>query len=53
MNYLTRLQRPDVAWPTFGRLSSLRDELDRLFEAPLVEFARGAQLLNSWTPGLG
>jgi HSP20 family protein len=27
-------QRPGLAWPTFGRLASLQDELDRLFEAP-------------------
>ena len=52
MNYLTRWQRPDVAWPTFGRLSNLRDEIDRLFEGPLAEFARGAQLLSGWTPAL-
>ena len=50
MNYLTRWQRPDVAWPTFGKLSTLRDEIDRLFEAPLAEFARGAQLLSGWSP---
>src|SRR5256885_16720202 len=52
MNYLTRWQRPEVAWPTFGRLSNLRDEIDRLFEAPLAEFARGSQLLSGWTPAL-
>jgi len=52
MNYLTRWQRAEVAWPTFGRLSSVRDEIDRLFEAPLAEFARGAQLLSGWTPAL-
>src|ERR1051326_248665 len=52
MNYLTRWQRPNLAWPTFGRLSNLRDELDRLFESPLAEFARGSQLLSGWTPAL-
>ena len=31
-------QRP-VAWPTFGRLSNLQDELDRLFESPLTAWA--------------
>jgi HSP20 family protein len=40
------------AWPTFNRLSSLRDELDRLFEAPLVEFARTSSLLTGWTPAI-
>jgi len=52
MKYLTRWQRPEVGWPTFGRLSSLRDEIDRLFEAPLAEFARGSHLLSGWTPAL-
>src|SRR5580765_7441987 len=52
MKYLTRWQRPEVVWPTFGRLSSLRDEIDRLFEAPLAEFARGTQLPSGWTPAL-
>jgi len=53
MNYLTRWQRPEVAtWPGFGRLSTLRDEIDRLFEAPLAELARSSQLLSGWTPAL-
>jgi HSP20 family protein len=52
MKYLTRWQRPYVAWPTFGRLSSLRDEIERLFEAPLAEFARDSRLLSGWTPDL-
>jgi HSP20 family protein len=30
----------------------LRDELDRLFESPLTEFARGSQLFGGWTPAL-
>ena len=49
---LTRYQRPEVAWPGFGRLSSLRDELDRLFESPWTELARTSQLLSGWTPAL-
>jgi HSP20 family protein len=53
MNYLTRWQRPEVAnWPTFGRLTDLRDEIGRLFEAPLAEFARSSRLLSDWTPAL-
>ena len=31
--------RPSLAWPTFGRLTSLQDELDRLFESPLTGWA--------------
>lgn len=49
---LTRYQRPDLAWAGFGRLSSLRDELDRLFESPWAELTRTSQLLSGWTPAL-
>ena len=49
---LIKYQRPDSVWPTFGRLSSLRDELDRLFESPLAEWTGTSQLLSGWTPAL-
>jgi len=49
---LTRYQRPELAWPGFGRLSSLRDELDRLFDSPWTELGRTSQLLGGWTPAL-
>jgi HSP20 family protein len=49
---LTRYQRPDLGWAGFGRLSSLRDELDRLFESPWTELARTSQLLSGWSPAL-
>lgn len=53
MNSLMRWQRPELAtWSGFGRLNDLRDEIDRLFEAPLAELARGSQLLSGWTPAL-
>ena len=35
-----------VSWPTLGRLTDLRDEIDRFFESPL---ARTSEFL-SWTP---
>ena len=51
--FLTRWQRPEVsAWPTFDRLSNLREELDRLFEAPLSEFNPASPMLSGWTPSL-
>lgn len=51
MNSLTRWQRPGFSvWPTFGPLTSLRDEIDRLFEVPFTEFGRASQLLSGWTP---
>ena len=39
-------------WPGFGRLTDLRDEIDRLFEAPLAELTRTSQILSGWTPAL-
>jgi HSP20 family protein len=51
--YLTRWHRPELSlWPGFGRLSTLGDEIDRLFDAPLAELARSSQLLSGWTPAL-
>ena len=53
MNSLTRWQRPELTgWPGFGRLTDLRDEIDRLFESPLAELARTSHLLSGWTPAL-
>jgi HSP20 family protein len=50
---LTRWQRPELSvWPGFGRLSNLREEIDRLFDAPLAELARTSSLLSGWTPAL-
>jgi len=33
-------------------LTTLHNELDRLFEGPLAELARTSQLLSGWTPAL-
>ena len=53
MNSLTRWQRPELTtWPGYGRMTDLRDEIDRLFESPLTEWARGSNLLSGWTPAL-
>jgi HSP20 family protein len=50
---IVKWHRPTLAtWPGFGRLSDLRDEIDRLFESPLTELARTSQLLSGWTPAL-
>ena len=52
--FLTRWQIPtlETAWPAFDRLSSLRDELDRLFESPFNDFARATNLLSGWSPAV-
>ncbi|MFL6516115.1 MAG: Hsp20/alpha crystallin family protein [Chthoniobacterales bacterium] len=51
---LIRYQTPEsLAWPTMGRLSNLRDELDSLFELPfLSNIANQTQLFSGWTPAL-
>ena len=50
---IIKWQRPSLAtWPSFGRLSDLRDEIDRLFDSPLTELTRTSQLLSGWTPAL-
>ena len=50
---IIKWQRPQLAnWPNIGRLSDLRDEIDRLFESPLTELTRTSQLLSGWTPPL-
>lgn len=52
MNIVT-WQRPTLTtWPSFGRLSDLREEIDRLFESPLTELTRTSNLLSGWTPAL-
>src|SRR3974377_2245396 len=47
MNGLIRWQRPALGtWGAFGRLTNLRDELDRLFEAPLAEWTRTSPAID-------
>ena len=46
---LVRFQRPDI-WNGFDQLTSLRDEINRLFESP---FSNGSSdVLNTWAPAL-
>ena len=48
---LTRWQRPN--WDSARQLSSLRDEIDRLFESPLSWFENGSQPFRSgWLPAV-
>jgi HSP20 family protein len=48
---LTRYQRPDLwSWPHLGdELTTLRDEINRLFESPLSG-ARPSEVFNVWSP---
>lgn len=46
---LARFQRPDVwNWSGFDQLTSLRDEINRLFESP----DGGSDVFNTWAPAL-
>ena len=36
---LVQYQRPGLFWPAFGRVTSLQDEIDRLFETPAPAWA--------------
>lgn len=51
---LTRWTKPEVtSWSPFWQLSTLRDEIDRLFENPLAEVTRGSQqFLSGWLPAV-
>jgi HSP20 family protein len=48
---LVRFQNPVLApWPTFNRLTDLREEIDRLFESPFSELVRTPSVFSGWTP---
>ena len=50
---IVRWNRPQLStWGSFGGLSTLRNEIDRLFEAPLSELARASQFLSGAAPAL-
>ena len=50
---IVRWNRPELStWPGFGGLSTLRNEIDRLFEAPLTELARASQFLSGAAPAV-
>jgi len=48
---LMRYTRPDIwGWSPFEQLTTLRDEINRLFEAPFTN--GGSDAFNSWAPAL-
>lgn len=51
MNSLMRWT-PTARWVGLDRLSDLRNEIDRLFDAPFSELARVSPLLSGWAPAL-
>ena len=50
---LIRTNRPEVEpWSPFYRLSSLRDDVDRLLEGAFPGFTQDAEVFADWTPAL-
>jgi len=51
---LIRWQRPETArWDPFRQLSTLRSEIDRLFEEPFSALSEGMQpFMSGWSPAL-
>jgi len=53
MSSLIRWNKPELTgWPAYGRLTDLRDEIDRLFDLPLMEMSRTSRLFSGWNPAL-
>jgi HSP20 family protein len=49
---LMRLNRPEAwNWSPLDQLSTLRQEINRLFENPLADF-NGTEAFNTWAPAL-
>jgi len=50
---LIRYQDPDLAlWPSADRLSTLREEMNRLLDGSLAGFAGNVGLFSGWNPAL-
>jgi len=50
---LIHYQSPEVSiWPAFDRWTNLRDEMNSLFDLPMMGYTRQGQLFSGWTPPL-
>jgi HSP20 family protein len=50
---LMRLNRPEASvWSPFDQLSTLRNEINRLFDYPLADFGSASEVFNTWAPAL-
>jgi len=50
---LIRYQEPELTtWTPFNRMSSLRNEIDRLFDLSMPTLTRDAGLFSGWAPAL-
>lgn len=53
MSSLIRYQDPELApWTPFDRLTSLREEMNRLFDLSFPGFTRDVSLFSGWNPAL-
>jgi HSP20 family protein len=48
---LARFQLPQSNWAAVDQMTSIRDEINRIFE-PFAQVVRGSDALNSWTPAI-
>ncbi len=50
---LIRYSRPETwGWTPTEQLSQLREEIDRLFDAPFADISRMGEFFNGWAPPL-
>jgi HSP20 family protein len=50
---LIKCDRNDLwSWAPVERLSTLQEEINRLFESPIASLTRGSQCLSGWVPPL-
>lgn len=49
---LIRIRRPESWVSPLDRLTNLRDEINRLFDAPFGEFGRESEVFTGWSPAL-
>src|SRR5689334_21782020 len=50
---IIRYQSPEASiWPALDRWATLRDEMNSLFDLPIIGYARQGQLFSGWTPPL-
>jgi HSP20 family protein len=53
MNLVRRNQREDGwSWSPFDQLSTLRNEINRLFDSPFGGLTRSSEFFDVWTPAL-
>jgi HSP20 family protein len=47
---IRRWQKPEMGWSPLDHLTSLKDEINQLFEDPWSSLGRTSRFLNSWAP---